>query len=443
MNIAIYTFNSSTDTVPTFNDEFEKYTYDFTLYEQETKYVGVIDPNAKITIIIEGYEHTLENGTVYDNYIIYMPTTGLDFYHYTDGTESMLVSNNEPQFTYGFPLQIEIKSIQYTDVDNGDGTITRTITSDTLPSNISFSEKSGLVSLSYLDTSNVTDMSYMFEDCWNLTSLDVSSFDTSNVIYMGSMFRDCSSLTALNLSNFNTSNVTDMRNMFYGCNSLTSLDLSSFNTSNVTTMQSMFEECTSLTSIDLSSFNTSNVTDMSLMFSVCSSLTSLDVSNFNIDKVTNMVYMFIDCTKLTSVNMENSNVTSINKIITQLPTRTANSYGTMTVSKNVLNSVDTTSANSKYWNVIKSPEYSFTLDTLKYLLTTIKSKFVTKEEMNNKVDKVDGKQLSSNNFSDEDVNNINNSFDDAEVNQNGTTISFYSTSVDGTKTKIKDIDLDI
>ncbi len=66
-------------------------------------------------------------------------------------------------------------------------------------------------------------------------------------------------------------------------------------------------------------------------------------------------------------------------------------------------------------NSAKIEKYTFTLDTLKYLLTNIKNKFITKEEMNNKVDKVEGKGLSSNNFSNEDVNNINNSFDDAEV----------------------------
>lgn len=65
----------------------------------------------------------------------------------------------------------------------------------------------------------------------------------------------------------------------------------------------------------------------------------------------------------------------------------------------------------------KIEKYTFTLDTLKYLLTNIKNKFVTKEEMNNKVDKVEGKELSANNFSDEDINNINNSFDDVELNE--------------------------
>lgn len=86
--------------------------------------------------------------------------------------------------------------------------------------------------------------------------------------------------------------------------------------------------------------------------------------------------------------------------------------------------------------------YTFTLDTLKHLLTNIKNKFITKEEMNSKVVKVEGKGLSSNNFSDEDVNNINSSLDNAEVidsaSSNLTTLEFYSEN-----NKIKTIDLDI
>jgi sulfatase maturation enzyme AslB (radical SAM superfamily) len=90
----------------------------------------------------------------------------------------------------------------------------------------------------------------------------------------------------------------------------------------------------------------------------------------------------------------------------------------------------------------KIENFTFTLDTLKYLLINFKNKFITKEEMNNKVDKVEGKELSSNNFSDEDANNINNSFDDTEVVDNVsselTTLKFYSGS-----NETKTIDLDI
>ena len=84
--------------------------------------------------------------------------------------------------------------------------------------------------LSYLNTSAVTDMSYMFYDCSGLTSLDLSSFSTSKVTKMSYMFEDCSSLTSLDLSSFNTSKVTNMSYMFDGCSGLKSLDLSYFNT---------------------------------------------------------------------------------------------------------------------------------------------------------------------------------------------------------------------
>ena len=60
----------------------------------------------------------------------------------------------------------------------------------------------------------------MFRGCKSLTSLDVSKFNTSNVTNMNWMFYECKSLTSLDVSNFNTSNVTDMSKMFYNCANL-------------------------------------------------------------------------------------------------------------------------------------------------------------------------------------------------------------------------------
>ena len=119
------------------------------------------------------------------------------------------------------------------------------------------------------------DSSYMFADC-NMTSLDLSKFNTSNVTNMAYMFRDCSSLTALDLSGFDTSHVTNMLLMFDSCESLRELNLSGFNTSRITDMTYMFANCSSLTNLDLSSFNTSNVTTMAGLFSGCRSLKSLN-----------------------------------------------------------------------------------------------------------------------------------------------------------------------
>ena len=205
-----------------------------------------------------------------------------------------------------------------------------------------FNECRGLTSLdvSNFDTSNVTDMDYIFGNCTKLTSLDVSNFvtskvtkmngmfrgciglksldvsnfDTSNVTSMGDMFYDCYGLTSLDLSRFNTSNVTNITGMFNGCSGLTSLTLSNFVTSNVTRMNSMFSGCTSLTSLDLSSFNTSNVTDMNYMFDGCSGLTSLDLSGWVINDATSVGYMFKNCTSLTSIRMKGCSEATIQKI---------------------------------------------------------------------------------------------------------------------------------
>ena len=176
-----------------------------------------------------------------------------------------------------------------------------------------FSSCSSLTSLdiSSFNTSNVTNMRDMFSGCRSLTSIDLSSFNTSNVKEMFSMFSGCSSLTSLDVSNFNTSNVTNMSSMFRDCVNLTSLDVSNFNTSNVTDMSGIFRSCRKLTSLDFSSFNTSNVSNMSSMFYSCSSLTSLDVSKFNTDNVTNMSSMFSSCSSLTSLDLSNFNTSNV------------------------------------------------------------------------------------------------------------------------------------
>ena len=137
------------------------------------------------------------------------------------------------------------------------------------------SNMTAIEGLENLNTSNVTDMSFMFNGCKSLTSLDLSSFNTAKVTDMSGMFADCSSLTSLDLNPLNTSNVTDMSFMFNDCSALTSLDLSPLNTSNVTDMRGMFIFCDDLPSLDLSSFNTDKVTSMRNMFSGCENLKTI------------------------------------------------------------------------------------------------------------------------------------------------------------------------
>ena len=168
--------------------------------------------------------------------------------------------------------------------------------------------------IEYLNTTNVTDMSWMFCGCRALTTLDVSNFDTKNVTNMSNMFYGCEALTTLDVSNFDTKNVTNMNWMFSDCLALTTLDLSNFDTQNVTNMNCMFSDCHALTTLDVSKFDTQNVTNMNNMFSTCKALTTLDVSKFDTKNVTNMSGMFQNCTSLTTLDVskfDTQNVTNI------------------------------------------------------------------------------------------------------------------------------------
>ena len=180
-----------------------------------------------------------------------------------------------------------------------------------------------IIGLDKLDTSKVTNMSGMFNNCSKLTKLD-TNFDTSNVTDMSAMFQKCSSLTNItNINKFNTENVTNMEYMFYKCTSLTELNLSEFKTGNVEKMNNMFKDCSGLTSLNIDNFDTKKVTDMSDMFNNCSSLTNLNVGSFKTENVTDMHDMFKDCFNLRSLsvtNFDTRNVTDMSQMFWQCKT---------------------------------------------------------------------------------------------------------------------------
>ena len=103
-----------------------------------------------------------------------------------------------------------------------------------------------ITGLSYLNTSEVTDMSCMFANCFKLTSLDVRYFKTSKVTSMYHMFTSCWNLRSLDLSYFNTSKVSDMRSMFSNCNLQIIYVGSGWSTVAVTESEDMFYSNTSL-----------------------------------------------------------------------------------------------------------------------------------------------------------------------------------------------------
>ena len=151
--------------------------------------------------------------------------------------------------------------------------------------------------ISYSDTENVTDTSYMFISCPNLHTILL--LNTSNTTNMEGMFRNCTKLQTI--PQLNTSKVTSMRFMFYLCKNLQSIP--QIDTSNVTSMSSMFESCQNLQKI--SQLNTSNVTDMSTMFKNCTNLQTIDITHMKLTGTTYSYSMCRNCHSLTKLVIRN------------------------------------------------------------------------------------------------------------------------------------------
>ena len=232
-------------------------------------------------------------------------------------------------------------------------------------SSMFYGSKTSKIDLSSFDTSNVVNMSGMFNSCTNINKLNLRNFDTSKVSNMSAMFYSATSLEEVNLDGFDLTSSTSGSNilgaMFSGANNLkrvsmknwkipklftnaigcrtsslcsesleyidvTDWDLSktknlnglfgtlyakeikgleTWDTQNITDMGNMFGTAKNLKSLNLSSFDTSNVTNMSAMFSGAESIKELDLSNFNTKKVTNFGGMFSGCTNLKKLNLSN------------------------------------------------------------------------------------------------------------------------------------------
>ena len=125
------------------------------------------------------------------------------------------------------------------------------------------------VDLNYIDTSAITDMSYLFSSNtthgYELEAFngDISKWDVSKVTDMSFMFSGATSFNQ-DISGWNVSKVTSMSDMFNGATSFNQ-NISEWKVSKVTNMQFMFKDATAFNQ-DISKWDVSNVTNMLHMF---------------------------------------------------------------------------------------------------------------------------------------------------------------------------------
>ncbi len=188
-----------------------------------------------------------------------------------------------------------------------------------------------VVPLIYADV----DCSYMFADLPDLKTMvwtnddgsgpqtgDGSGFQTEDVVDMSFMFANCPQLSSIAGGNFNTTNVRTMAHMFDGCAGFQSDDnfgISNFNTHNLQDMEAMFKGCSGISSLNISNFITKRVYNMSELFSGCIKLKTIHIDRFDMSSVTNKDHM---CQNLGTFGQETI------KIYCDDPTWTAIQTGT-------------------------------------------------------------------------------------------------------------------
>ena len=202
-------------------------------------------------------------------------------------------------------------------VNNGMITSDTSVGFMTLPSNArdigsyvyayAYSHNSNVVGS--IDLSDLTAISgeracdFMFENCQNITAVDMSNIERIGYQSCSQMFYNCQNITSVDLGNLKNIDGEGCSAMFYGCSSLTTVDLSNLQYVGSYGLSSTFDGCTSLTTVDLSNLQR-NDGGMANTFWGCTGLIGVNLSGVvSCDSYSGFNSCFADCSSLTSINL--------------------------------------------------------------------------------------------------------------------------------------------
>ena len=393
--VAKYKFTTSVDTLPTFNTGYT-YTVSDTANGDGTTTRTIVNEQNTVptsmtfnskTGLLEVYELNISGLTSFSD--LFNGCEELTTIHGHEDWDTSKITSFNSTFQ-------SCKKLQSLDMTNWDVSNVTTFSSTFYACDIATS----FGDLSKWNVSEATSMRYMFRRCSKITTLgDISNWDVSkctrfdfmfyqsglieiditNWIYgtkdfrVDGMFGGNTKLTEIKgLDKMASDKFTNSNQMFFGSSGLTNLEgIYEWNMSKVTSIASMFANCSGLTELDLSRWNLSSCIAISTCFLGCTNLTTLNLSNLDITNMTQIATPFNDANNLSNVMLNNCNINTINTIISLLPTRSANSYGTIssTIDKDEVSNIDTATATSKFWNMVNRfpiARYKFTtgVDTL-------------------------------------------------------------------------------
>ena len=277
------------------------------------------------------YDNTTEiiqNLKAIKNYIRFKFLVGNDD---KDEDNNLLREENFPyknkiNLTYFTQKEGEENIFNYTFVENNKNNIDLIINGIKTNLVATYNLKQGENNIFLIIKNKLTDLSYMFCNCFSLKNMDELRYlDTENVSNFSYIFSEDAkkkplhekprfhSFTDINcLSTWDVSNGKDFTSIFRGCKKLTNIKaLKYWDVSNGIYFENMFCKCSSLADLSpLKNWKVSNGTNFSSMFIWCYSLEDITpLKNWDVSNSKKLYDMFYKCKKLTNViSLENWNV---------------------------------------------------------------------------------------------------------------------------------------
>ena len=198
----------------------------------------------------------------------------IDNYTYNNIVEKLKngkqISNEEYEYVYNFKYKVSSKKELKAIVDI-------------------YSKKNPTGSLNWIDTSQITDMSWLFAK--TRYNGDISDWDVSNVTTMECMFDNAHKFNSP-IGDWNVSNVKNMYCLFYNAESFNQ-PIGNWNVSNVNNMYCMFWGAKSFNQ-PIGNWNINKVANLSGIFNNASSFNQ-DISNWNVSNIKYIYGLFKNC----------------------------------------------------------------------------------------------------------------------------------------------------
>lgn len=188
------------------------------------------------------------------------------------------------------------------------------------------------IDLRSLHTDKVTDITYLFTNCTNLTTVYMSNYlynvkeakwlcwDCHNLstfpnlryatqlVNLDSAFLNCPLLYNINsysigYINAQCNNIYRMTGTFENCSNLNNVSLTNWNAPKLTSILNLCQNDYNLRTVNFAGGNFINLNSGVNAFAQCRNLTTVNLANCNFSTTANITRMFYNCSNITSIKM--------------------------------------------------------------------------------------------------------------------------------------------